>query len=579
MDTTKAQQKALDDALVAYADRLEFGKCNMRLQSDIKPKEATFQVVLDSLALTPFYRAFLITTDIKSLKTFHWNMISSLSLEILGTLETSPTSLIHEDTQVYGTILPKELTNQAMLESKAYKTYCAFASREKTPKPKYVRKKTDSDTSPKQKPIQATKGTRIKTKAKVAKSDKKKQPAKGDSEEEDKDDENDSKYKSDGNDDDDANDDENQEGDDTNDDDEETDSDSTESDRIKILVLDQSTTEFYEEEEEKIDDEETMDEEEDDEVTKELYDDVNMNLGNKDTKMTNADQGASEQQNVSQESSSSVSSDFTSKLLNLENPSLADNEIASLLDTITRYAIAVPEVTSSFTTTIPLPPLFFNPLSQQETLNPTPTTSKTTTSLPALLDFDSVFRFNDRLGEAIYKAIQSHNAECRKEAQAKKQEYIDNVDSTKNVTESLEAIVLTRSSSQPKSTYEAAASLSEYELTKIILDKIEESKSHLRADYKKKLYDAQVESYNTDKDIFESYGEVFSLKRSRDDKDKDQDPFVGSDRGMKRRKSSKDTESSRDSRSAKDQEFDIGNNDEQPTDKEVTKDDWFKKPE
>ncbi|GKE05356.1 hypothetical protein Tco_1397374, partial [Tanacetum coccineum] len=60
----------------------------------------------------------------------------------------------HEDTQVYGTILPKELTNQAMLESKAYKTYYAFASGEKTPKPK------------------------IKTKAKVAKSDKKKQPAK-----------------------------------------------------------------------------------------------------------------------------------------------------------------------------------------------------------------------------------------------------------------------------------------------------------------------------------------------------------------------------------------------------------------
>ncbi|GKE79297.1 hypothetical protein Tco_1545417, partial [Tanacetum coccineum] len=98
----------------------------------------------------------------------------------------------------------------------------------------------------------------------------------GDSGEEDEDDENDSEDESDG-DDDDANSDDNQEGDDTNDDDEETDK-------------------------EKIDDEETMDEEEDDEVTKELYDDVNVNLGNKDTNMTNTDQGASEQQNVSQES-------------------------------------------------------------------------------------------------------------------------------------------------------------------------------------------------------------------------------------------------------------------------------------
>ncbi|GKE41668.1 hypothetical protein Tco_1468952, partial [Tanacetum coccineum] len=84
----------------------------------------------------------------------------------------------HEDTQVYGTILPKELTNQAMLESNTYKTYYTFASGEKTPKPKYIRKKAKPNTSPKQKPVQATKGTRLKSKAKVAKPDKNKQPAK-----------------------------------------------------------------------------------------------------------------------------------------------------------------------------------------------------------------------------------------------------------------------------------------------------------------------------------------------------------------------------------------------------------------
>ncbi|GKB50560.1 hypothetical protein Tco_0901313, partial [Tanacetum coccineum] len=36
----------------------------MRLKTNIKPKEATFQVVLDAFTLTPFYRAFLITTDV-----------------------------------------------------------------------------------------------------------------------------------------------------------------------------------------------------------------------------------------------------------------------------------------------------------------------------------------------------------------------------------------------------------------------------------------------------------------------------------------------------------------------------------
>ncbi|GJV65215.1 hypothetical protein Tco_1476043 [Tanacetum coccineum] len=56
MNTTQAQQKALDDDLVAPSDRLEFGKCNMTLKTNIKPNEATFQVVLDALALTPFYR-------------------------------------------------------------------------------------------------------------------------------------------------------------------------------------------------------------------------------------------------------------------------------------------------------------------------------------------------------------------------------------------------------------------------------------------------------------------------------------------------------------------------------------------
>ncbi|GJT10427.1 hypothetical protein Tco_0857469 [Tanacetum coccineum] len=140
---------------------------------------------------------------------------------------------------------------------------------------------------------------------------------------------------------------------------------------------------------------------------------------------------------------------------------------------------------------------------------------------------------------------------------------------------------------------------------------MEESKLHLRADYKKKLYDALVESYNTDKDLFNTHGEVFTLKRSRDDSEKDRDPSAGSNRGTKRRKSSKEAESSKDSRSKEnkssrtskdasqsqhkssgksahaeepslivndsgaqqDQEFDTGNSNEQPTNKEVSKDD------
>ncbi|GJR62167.1 hypothetical protein Tco_1504329 [Tanacetum coccineum] len=285
------------------------------------------------------------------------------------------------------------------------------------------------------------------------------------------------------------------------------------------------------------------------------------------------------------------------KLLNLENPSPADNEIASLMETLARHAMAVPEITSDFTTTIPPPPLLFNPLPQQATPTPTPTTSEATTSFTSLLDFTSVFKFNDRvtslerelskmkqvdqyaqalssipaivnryidnkLGEAINKAIQAHNLDCRQEAHDEKNDYIELVDTSmrtiikeevttqlpqilpqavsdfaspvieKNVAESLEAVVLKRSSSQPQSTYEAGAALSEFELTKMLIDKMEKNKSYDKAAYKRELYEALVKSYETNKDLFDSYGEVFTLKRNRDDKDKDQDPSDGSDRGM-----------------------------------------------
>nr|GEU90730.1 hypothetical protein [Tanacetum cinerariifolium] len=215
--------------------------------------------------------------------------------------------------------------------------------------------------------------------------------------------------------------------------------------------------------------------------------------------------------------------------------------IASLMDTTVHHVI-----TSA--TTVPPPPLFFNHLQQEATPIPTPTTSKATTSFTSLLDFTSVFKFNKRvtnlekdpslikqvnqyaqahshipaivdcymdnkLGDAINKAIQAHNFDCREEAQAEKREYIELVKSA------MRTII-----------------------------KEEKNKSCDVADYKRELYNALVKSYNTDKDIFESHGEVFSLKRSRDDKDKDRDPSAGSDRGEKRRKSSKDAESSRDSK-------------------------------
>ncbi|GJT76991.1 hypothetical protein Tco_1043716 [Tanacetum coccineum] len=51
-----------------------------------------------------------------------------------------------------------------------------------------------------------------------------------------------------------------------------------------------------------------------------------------------------------------------------------------------------------------------------------------------------------------------------------------------------------------------------------------------------------IKSYDLDKSLFSTYGKVYSLKRSQKDKDKDEDPLAGSDRGLKKRKTSKDAE-------------------------------------
>ncbi|GJR40617.1 retrovirus-related pol polyprotein from transposon TNT 1-94 [Tanacetum coccineum] len=54
----------LDLELVPKENRLDIGKCNGRIPSGLKPKEETFQVVLDALALTPCYPAFIIIADV-----------------------------------------------------------------------------------------------------------------------------------------------------------------------------------------------------------------------------------------------------------------------------------------------------------------------------------------------------------------------------------------------------------------------------------------------------------------------------------------------------------------------------------
>ncbi|GJS71457.1 hypothetical protein Tco_0704298 [Tanacetum coccineum] len=110
------------------------------------------------------------------------------------------------------------------------------------------------------------------------------------------------------------------------------------------------------------------------------------------------------------------------------------------------------------------------------------------------------------------------------------------------VTKSLEHAVLAKESSQPQSTYEAAALLTKFELNKILIDKMDESQSYLTAAEHRECYDRLIKSYDLEKSLFSTYDKVYSFKRSQKDKDKYEDPSARSNQGLKKRKTSKDAE-------------------------------------
>ncbi|GKF49706.1 hypothetical protein Tco_0142957, partial [Tanacetum coccineum] len=107
--------------------------------------------------------------------------------------------------------------------------------------------------------------------------------------------------------------------------------------------------------------------------------------------------------------------------------------------------------------------------------------------------------------------------------------------------ESRDEVTLEKVYSQPQSTYKAASTLTEFELKKILLEKMEKSESYLTTPEHRDCYDGLKKSYALDKYFFYSY-DVYSLKHSRKDKDTDEDPSAGLGRGLKKRKTSKDAE-------------------------------------
>ncbi|GJY97103.1 hypothetical protein Tco_0514013 [Tanacetum coccineum] len=654
MDNTRAQQKALDDELVAPANRLKIGKSNLRLSSDLKSKEPTLQVALDALKLTPFYNAFVISADVPKIymqefwvtvSRYHsslrfklngkshtinvdifrdilkicpivpgqrfeelpleeailsfirdlghtreikflsdvnvnhihqpWRSLAAIINKCLSgkttTLENIRLSRAqilwgmyhnkkvdyayllwedlvfqvenknskknndmyyprftkvivdyfmakdqeiprrnkmfwhharddfmfttvrviskHQDTQVYGAILPQHLTNQAMLESEAYKTYHAYATSKKTPRPKSTKKKADSESSPKTKSTQAPKGKRIKTsdKQSAAKSkgltvlseaalseadqlklatkrskkefhsshasgssdgvdiqskvpDEQQQNVSGASEgagdkpevldvpEYKSKSEEESWTFSQGEDDDeekDEHDSDNNNDENDSENDNDDEDDDQENDKGNDEERENDDDEIPDEEDNQEDDDQGMGGAQEEKEDEELYGDLNINLDRQDAEMTDAQQ-------------------------------------------------------------------------------------------------------TEEMNEVVKVAVQIQSNRLRKEAQAENDEFLKQIDSNINaiikdqvkaqvskilpkvekyVTDTLGAELVTRSSNHPQTSYAVVASLSEFELKKILIDKIKESKSMYKSEVQKNLYNALIESYNSDKDIFGSYGD------------------------------------------------------------------------
>ncbi|GKA15298.1 hypothetical protein Tco_0695045 [Tanacetum coccineum] len=245
----------------------------------------------------------------------------------------------------------------------------------------------------------------------------------------------------------------------------------------------------------------------------------------------------------------SHSSDLAAKFLNFSDIPHTDAEIISLMDAhvhrevprkktptlLTVPVLVITDTSHVYSTIIPQALPSFTPPPQQSTSIPPPT-AKTTNPLFTLLDFALVFQFNNRI-IALEKAV----VELKKDPLhtqvidlvddhldtrlgASRDEFMNFLSTsliiriTKQVKNQLPQILLMEVSNYSPPPKEDS------------VDQNDKSESYLAALEHKKCYEGLKKSYDLKKTIFSTYSKVYSLKRSRKDKDKDKGPSDGSHR-------------------------------------------------
>ncbi|GJY22956.1 hypothetical protein Tco_0396614 [Tanacetum coccineum] len=278
-------------------------------------------------------------------------------------------------------------------------------------------------------------------------------------------------------------------------------------------------------------DEEDNEEDESDEITH----GANVEGEELDEEEINEEDEANE---LYRDQSSSVSSGFTSNML---NPSL-DTGIDSIFNLNTESTLLVDVPVTTIVepcflseTILPSPP---TPLIThlQQTLVPTPVTVLSSSlqdlpnfvvsSIPSIVDA----YLANKMHEAFKTAVQLQSDILKDEAQAENEDFINKLD------DNIKKII------KDQTSHAVAANLSELELKKILIDKMENNKSIHRSDEQKNLYKALVDAYESDKLILDTYGDTVSFKRRRDDEDKDEEPSAGSNWGSKRKRAGKEPE-------------------------------------
>nr|GEW50993.1 hypothetical protein [Tanacetum cinerariifolium] len=573
MATIIEQQMALDEALVPSTQRCPFFKAFLVTADvpEIYMQEfwATAYVHQYSIRFKMDNKKHIVNLNIFRDMLHICPRIHGQSFDELPFEKEILDFLRHQNTQQYGAMLPIEFTNEKIINTKAYKEYYVYATREAAPKPKASARRKKSAKATKSKSLSAlsevamTEAEQLKLVLKRSRQQMHiSQPGgSGTDEGTEKERDDDEGYEKDKSDDGEEDDDEEKiakidEHDDTErggDDDEESKSDEENDDEETReeesfdpipRTPEDSEDDGNDEEDQGFKDgeEEWLNEEEE---ADELYRDVDINQGRglqlsqdiEDSHVT-----LTPVKPDGQQESSSVSSQFVTNMLNPTSDAGVESIFATASSSVAPLPTPTPTMTPSIIATITT--------ASQATIPPTPILREVLQNLPT---FDSVFRFDERLKslEASFSEYRQTNpfAEVRIIKEQVKGQVKDQVSKIlprikQSVNAQLEAEVLTRSSHSSRTSYVVAADLLEMELRKILIEKMEGNKSIQHSDEQRNLYKALVEAYEADKIILDTYKETVTLKRRRDDEsDKDEGPSAGSDRGSKRRRDGKEPES------------------------------------